>query len=126
VETTESVVGNDNTTSTDTFYMADDWRVFWSDSNELFLRSSTGLLSGMFDSSNATTCGSRLIQVNQNLNDMITSVELDKFLYHLACFFATIGYTNFHCYFMTKEVILDFINTVTYWSLQNDKGFGLN
>ena len=64
VQTTEAVVNNDNITSEDTFYMADDWRLFWSDSNVLFFRSSSGLLAGMFDSSNATKCGSRLIQVN--------------------------------------------------------------
>lgn len=50
-----------NTTSEDIVYRAESFRLFWSDSNVLFLRASTGLLHGLFGDDNSTKCGSRLV-----------------------------------------------------------------
>ena len=60
-----------NQTTTDIVYRAESFRIFWSDSNVLFLRASTGLLNGIFGSNNSTKCGSRLVQMNTLLNNMI-------------------------------------------------------
>lgn len=85
-------------------------RLTWSHTNIYIFRSMQGLLGGTFASNNMTTCGSRLVQLNENIQDMIVYVDFDTFNYHLSCLIATIGYSLFHCYYAGQEVIQGAIN----------------
>lgn len=78
-------------------------RLMWSHANIYIFRSMQGLLSATFDSKNMTTCGTRLVQLNENIQDLLVYVDFDTFNYHLACMLATIGYSVYHCYYAGKE-----------------------
>lgn len=106
-------------------YSAESFRILWSDSNVLFLRASTGFIEGMFGDNNSTKCASRLIQMNTLFNHMVIEEELDPFLYNLACFFATLGYAYFHCYFMAKDMLIDTINTISEYLVLSERGFNI-
>lgn len=107
-----TVLGENYTDANTTVYTAESFRVFWSDVNVLFLRASTGFINGLFENTNSTKCGSRLIQMNTLFNNMLAKIdELDPFLKELADFSATTGYMCFHCYFMGKDVMTDLVET---------------
>lgn len=83
----------------------EDMRQFWSDSSVHLIRAGTGFIDGVFDSVNATKCGSRLVQFNDNFHKLILSTELDAIIYQLASLTALGAFTTYNCYFTVKETI---------------------
>ena len=56
-------------------------RQLWSDINTYSIRGASGFIVGVFDSSNATKCGCRLVQFNNIVQAMIVSDDSDFILY---------------------------------------------
>lgn len=50
--------------------------------------------------------------MNYLFNQMVTEEELDVLLKYLADFISTWGYMQYHCYFMSKAVVMDSIDTI--------------
>lgn len=112
----------ENGTENEIVYRSESFRILWSDVNVLVLRGSTGFLNGLFGDSNSTKCGSRLVQMNTLLNNMIITPDLDPFLKLLAEMFGTVGYTSFHCYFMTKDLFIDSLDIISDYVALGEKG----
>ena len=81
----------------------DELRVGTSKAMIFFYRSFTGFLDGMFDAGNSTQCSSRLTQIDENYQHLITTQYLDTFLYKLASIISASGYAVYHCYYMGDE-----------------------
>ena len=73
------------------------------------IRIISGALDGLFDSSNSTVCGSRLIQLNDNIRDMVASNTTDTLMYHTSSFIATSAFATYNCYYSMSESLFGYI-----------------
>ena len=82
------------------------FRDFMSQSAKLYYRVQTGFMDGMFDSTNARHCGSRLVQMDEVWNRLILTQDLDQALYLVASLTAISSYGGYNCYFALKESLI--------------------
>lgn len=62
----------------------------------------------MFDSTNATMCGSRMVQADEEWNHLLLTTNADNFTWHLSAFISSISHACYNCYFTGKESIISF------------------
>ena len=77
----------------------------------------------MFDSTNATYCGSRMVQADVEWNRLLLTTNADDFIWHLSAFIAVMTHSAYHCYFAGKESILSFTifytDIVNFWAIND-------